>query len=176
MKPMVGHMKTLERSPTRLRLVHFSWYYGAIAAACGALCLYLGLSLWAEGDMRGALVFIGPVGAASLILGSVAMRKVKVTLDKAAGIVHVRNVSIFGTRVRSAPLSALKQAHMQTSNTGNLSLRRLVFLFHDREGWVVTRMYTSDEGAAQTLTQINNWIHLHLPVRQEAYEDHPQNS
>lgn len=163
MTPKVGRMKILERSPTRLRLMHFGWYYGAIAALFGTLCLYAGLGLWSEGDLRGALIFISLGGGASLALGLVATRKVTVTLDKQAGIVHVHNGTVFGTRIRSAPLAALKEAHMQTSNTGDLPLHRLVLLFHDREGWVVTNMYTSGDGTVQALTQINTWMHLHLP-------------
>jgi hypothetical protein len=176
MKPKVGRMKTLERSPKRLRMTHFGWYYGAIAAVFGALCLYAGLSLWADGNLRDAFIFTFLGGGAALILGLVATRKFTVTLDKAAGIVHVRNGTVLGTKVRSAPLHALKGAHMQTSYTGDLALHRLVLLFHDREGWVVTKMYTSGDGTTEALTQINTWMHLHLPPIEDTHEDHPQHA
>lgn len=176
MKPKVGRMKTLESSPQRLRMVHFGWYYGAIAAAFGMLCLYAGVSLWADGELRDALIFIGLGGGASLVLGLVATRKFSVTLDKEADTLEVRNASAFGKRLRTAPLHALKAAHMQTSNTGDLPLHRLVLLFHDRDGWVVTRMYTSGDGTMHALTQINDWIREHLPApeaRDENSAQHP---
>jgi hypothetical protein len=164
----LGRMKTLERSQKRLRLVHFGWYYGAVAAGLGALCLYAGLSLLAQNDLRGAAAFIGLGCGPSVILGLIATRKVVVTLDKEANIVHVRNVTAFGARVRSAPLGSLKQAHMQTSSNADLAVHRLVLLFHDRERWIVTKMYTSGDGPALALTQINTWMHLHLPERENA--------
>lgn len=168
----VGRMKPLERSPTRLRLEHFGWYYGAISAVFGALCLYAAANLWSDGDIKDSLIFAGLGGGASLILGLVATRRFTVTLDRAAGIVHVRNGSVLGVTVRSAPLSCLTQAHLQTSKTGDLTLYRLVLLFDDRDGWVVTRMYTSGDGTMRAVDMINSWLTHYVPGTKEAHEDH----
>lgn len=168
----VGRMKTLERSPTRLRLEHFGWYYGAISAVFGALCLYAAANLWSDGDIKDSLIFAGLGGGASLILGLVATRRFSVTLDRAAGIVHVRNGSALGVTVRSAPLSCLTQAHLQTSKTGDLTLYRLVLLFDDRDGWVVTRMYTSGDGTMRAVDMINSWLTHYVPGTKEPHEDH----
>lgn len=173
MKPKVGRMKTTERSPDRLRLVHFGWYYGAMAAAFGAICLYAGIDLWWSGQFKDALVFTLLGGGASVILGLVATRRVSVVLDRSLGVVHVHNTTALGRRSRSAPLAAFQTADKQTSNTGDLQLHRLTLRFSDRDEWVVTNMYTSGDGADHAVTQINSWAAEYMPAQGMTHENHP---
>lgn len=169
-------MKTLERSARRLRLTHFGWYYGAIAAAFGALCLYAAVNLWMDGNLRDAAIFAGLGAGGSLVLGLVATRKFTVTLDRTTGVVHVRNTTATGTRVRAAPLTSLKTAHLQTTNTGDLQLYRLILQFHDRDAWVVTRMYTSGDGTIHAVETINTWIRQYLSTSDLEHENHHEHA
>ncbi|MEM6305268.1 MAG: hypothetical protein AAF744_11135 [Pseudomonadota bacterium] len=151
-------MKIKERSPERLRLYHLGWYYAAGSAVFGLLCLYAAISLYGEGNIRDAAIFFFCGCGMSLGLALVATRSVTVTLDRVAGIVHVRNVTATGKRVRSAPLSALAKAGIDSSRTGDLPMHRLTLHFNDRDPWIVTRMYTSGDGTEHACGIINDWL------------------
>lgn len=151
-------MKIAERSPERLRLTHLGWYYAAGAGVFGMLCLWAALNLYASGNMRDAAIFFFLGCGASVGLALVATRRVSVTLDRARNLAEVRNATAFGKQLRTAPLDQVDQATMQTSFTGDLPLHRLVLQFHDREAWVVTKMYTSGDGTSHAIEQINAWL------------------
>ena len=151
-------MKITDHTPRRLRITHLGWYYGVISAVFGLLCLYAAVKLFGAGALKDARVLLFLGCSASLILGLIATRRFTVTLDRDIGVVHVRNGSVFGTRVRSAPLERVLAADRQASFTGDLAPQRLVLRFDDRDDWVVTRMYTSGDSTAQAAKAINTWL------------------
>lgn len=151
-------MKVKERSPTRLRLVHFGWYYAAIAGIFGLLCLYATISLLGEGNYKDAAIFFFCGVGMSVGISLIATRRVEITLDREAGTVEVRNATAFGKRLRTAPFDQLHSAHMETSRTGDTHMHRLVLQFHDRPYWLVTKMYTSGDGTTHAIGMINDWL------------------
>lgn len=163
-------MRIVDTTPARLTLEARPWVLGTFLILVILLMLLISLITFAVNAWLGAGMLMGAALFGVMFVAFV--RRVIVIFDRAAGAVVIRTASLMGQTETTLPLTAIRQARVDTSinrtsrTSGGRSSTsrtyRTVLVTGDGEV-PLTQIFSGGDGAARNAAEINAWLGVAPP-------------
>lgn len=154
-------MRVLTSDPNQLILRHRPWALSLGAASFALAAAWFALGYLRSGDTAGAIA-AGLVLLVSLGIFAAFTRRIAVIFDRAANLVVLREVSLFGSKETTHPLDQLRKARVDANvatKSDDVDTHRPVLDF--QSGTLpLTPVFASGSGAARAVEAINHWLSL----------------
>ncbi len=155
-------MKTIRNTPEQLILRSAPWLLALLL--CGFIlgAIGFGLNAFFAGDRSGMFWGLLGIPAFLAIFVVIFIRRDEVIMDRSRDLLELRHSTFFGRRKIKHSLTHLKQAIVQTSNSGdNGPTHRVALVLEagmDAGTHPVTPVYASGKGAKRAADAINAWL------------------
>ena len=147
-------MTVLRNLPSQLILAHAPWVLGGGLILCIVACAAAGLTLMAQGEIKG-LTTVAVGAGLPLSIFAMAIQRDQLILDANAGTATMQRRTLLSYSRATCPLNNVRRAEVE-----NLSdTARVMLTFNDHTPpYPLVRNYISGNGPRQAAKAINDWL------------------
>lgn len=152
-------MKVTHNTPERLTLDDRPWIVGVLLIGFTLIFLAVGINLLLNAEVFGGLMMGGVGGGLGFLAFWGFVRRTIVFLDRAAGVVLIREASLFGQTETTYPLASVRRARVESSRSGQgSSTHRPALEMGDGSRLPLRKAYISGQGAGRVVAALNDWL------------------